>query len=140
MLKDKDLRDPFIHEFVGPVGSGGGRGGRRTEGGDVPAAGIDVEDDVPGVLIVVEVVPGGGGPRIAMVPDARALVGVMDGVLVAPCVPLISVSISLYGNVSKRCRSVWILLGFDITRVLGSKFGVVVVKMLQCTGFSSSPN
>ena len=63
------------------------------------------EDEVPAVPGVIGVVPSKVVPRIASLPDARAPILGIDGVLVVPCVLLISASMSFSGNESRRCNS-----------------------------------
>jgi len=90
-----------------------GRGGRTTARA-APAATTVIlvvvlddenEDEVPAIPGIIEVAPSKVVPRMALFPDAWVPIVGIDGVLVAPCVLLISASISFSGNASRRCNS-----------------------------------
>jgi len=63
------------------------------------------EDEVLAIPGVIGIIPSKVVPMIALLPGSWATIVGIDSVLVAPCVLLISASISLSGNASRRYNS-----------------------------------
>ena len=103
---------PTLYGFFGPGGDVG-RGGRTTAGAASAATAVGLlvvvddedKDEVPAVPGVIKIVPSKVVPRIVLFWDAQAPIVGIGGILIAPCVLLISSSISSSGDASRRCNS-----------------------------------